>query len=107
MYTVNVSEPAETMVLCYEVDLDGDNSEWRKCVEDILARLREDHEILEISAQQYIEGEDFVELRYSIDGMPLELSCDFLLTSLFITTNDKLFTKLLLDKLGNQVGWTP
>ncbi len=111
MYKVSISEaetfPKETMHLWYEVDFDGDNLEYRKCVEDILVRLRKNHEILEVDVPDYLEGEDFVELKYSIDGVPLELSCDFLLESIYITTNDKALTESLRQKLGSQVGWAP
>jgi hypothetical protein len=109
MYKVFAREsktfPKQTFTLWYDVDFDGDNSEWRECVDDVVTRFRKDHEIEEIDVPTFEEGEDFVELKYSIDGKPLEFSCDFLLYSIFITTNDESLTNSLRDKLGSQVGW--
>ena len=109
MYKVCAREsesfPKETFTLWYDVDFDGSNHEWRKCVEDVVARLRNDNEILEIDVPEFKAGEDFVSLKYSINGNPIEFSCDFLLYSIFITTNNELLTNSLREELGSQVGW--
>jgi hypothetical protein len=109
MYKVFAREaesfPKDTFTLWYDVDLDGDNSEWRKCVSDVVARLQKYYEINEIDIPVFETGEDFVELKYSINGKFLTFSCDFLLFSIFITTNDESLTKTLCYKLGSEVGW--
>lgn len=109
MYKVFAREsetfPQETFTIWYDVDFDGDNSEWRVCVSDVLTRLSEAHVITEIEVPPFEEGEDFIELKYSIDGSPLEFSCDFLLYSIFVTTTGVLLTNSIRDELGRQVGW--
>jgi hypothetical protein len=97
--------PKETFTVFYEVDFDGENAEWRKCVKDIIDRLSVEYKITEVDVPEFFEGEDFVELKYSIDNESLEFSCDFLLYSIYITTSSIPITEKLRDTLGYQVGW--
>lgn len=95
----------ETFTIWYEVDFDGDNTEWRVCVKDIIERFSTNHSIVEVGVPKFLAGEDFVKLKYMIDNEPIEFSCDFLLYSIFVTTNKVSLTESLRDTLGNQVGW--
>jgi len=97
--------PKDTFTVWYCVDFDGENSEWRECVQDIISRLSNEHVIKEVNVPAFEKGEDFVSLEYSIDGKLLEFSCDFLLYSIFVKTSDASLANLLRDKLADQVGW--
>lgn len=97
--------PRQTFTIYYEVDLDGENTEWRVCVQDIVRKLRPNYNISEVDVPKYEGFEDFVELKYSINGKPLEFSCDFLLYSIYVTTDSIELTESLRDFIGDQVGW--
>lgn len=97
--------PKETFTIWYDVDSDGDNVEWRNCVKDIIERYSTSHSIRAVDVPDFLGGEDFVELKYTIDNEPLEFSCDFLLYSIFVTTSNAALTMKLRDELANQVGW--
>jgi len=109
MYKVYKREPEtfpkETFTIWYDVDFDGDNSEWRECVKDIIKRFSASHNIIPVDVPDFMELEDFVELKYTIDNESLEFSCDFLLYSIFVTTSRTELTMKLRDELASQVGW--
>lgn len=109
MYKVDKIEsenfPKETFRLLYEVDLDGNNSEWRVCVKDIIKHYSKFYKIEPVNVPEFMEEEDFVELIYTIDGERLEFSCDFLFSSIYVTTEIPELTLKLRDELVSKVGW--
>jgi len=109
MYKVTRREspkfPKNIFSIWYEVDFDGDNHEWRDCVDDILKRFRKSHTITPVNVPKFEPLEDFVELTYKIDNQDLVLSSDFLLYTIYVTTNSIELTQKLCIELGNQVGW--
>ncbi|MBQ0775928.1 MAG: hypothetical protein KBT87_14755 [Gammaproteobacteria bacterium] len=109
MYKVLKSEPEtfpkETFGIYYEVDIDGSNSEWRICAKDIIDKFSKSHTIQEVDVPPFYENEDFTELKYKLDGAELTLSCDFLLYSIYVTTDSEKLTKELRHELGSMAGW--
>lgn len=67
-----------TFIINYEVDLDGDNHEWRECISHILKILENYYHIEIISEPTFEPHEDFVELTYNLNGDKIIIGNDFL-----------------------------
>ena len=97
--------PKNTITLFYEVDFDGDNQEWRVCVENLISILSKDYLIKPINVPKFVAGEDFQELTYKINDQIVKLSCDFLLYSIYVETESIEFAGELKNEIAKEVGW--
>ena len=84
----------------------GDNQEWRECAIDVVARLREEWDVVEVSAPSFEPFEDFVELAYSIAGTRVTLHSDSILDTIWLSCEDAQLLGQLMRVLGKRVGWT-
>jgi hypothetical protein len=97
--------PKNTLTLWYDVDFDGDNSEWRTCAADVLQRLESQYLLTPVCVPAFKPHEDFVELKYLLGCDLITLSCDFTLYSIFIETPSEHMASSLAEYLAKQVGW--
>lgn len=73
-----------TFRITYDIDLDGDNHEWRECVAHILQVLKNSYQIEIISEPPFEPHEDFIELIYTLNGEKIIIGNDFLFYTIWI-----------------------
>jgi hypothetical protein len=96
--------PKTEFMLSYECDLDGNNHEWRLCVEDILSRLGRHYPIQVISEPAFEPNEDFQELRYSLGKGEVSFNSDFLLSTIWVTASSAQLAAEVREVLARELG---
>lgn len=92
--------------LYYELDMNGDNHEWRDCVSQFLdLALSLGSKVSPINVPPFDGHEDFIDLAYLIDNARVEFSSDSLLNLIEIKPVDSINFSKLWSQVGAKVGW--
>jgi len=91
-----------TFRINYDVDLGGDNHEWRECVTHILEVLKKYYHLEVISEPHFEPKEDFVDLTYTLNNSKIIIGNDFLFSMMWIEAETVEFSlkiqKILADE---------
>jgi hypothetical protein len=96
--------PKTEFMLSYECDLDGDNHEWRQCVEDMLSKLRRHYSVEPILVPAFVPKEDFLELHYSLGEGEISFSSDFLFSTIWVTASSEQLAAEVRQFLAKELG---
>lgn len=102
----SVHHDPDALWLLYEWGDSFTNSKWRPCVEHFVGEVaNQGHTVKGMPSPPFVEGEDFVEVAYLVDGVKTVFSSDHLLSLIVIASEDSSVLRGVWNHIGTKVGW--
>ena len=77
--------PLTEASLEYDWDMNGNNKEWRICVKDVIRHFQQSYTVELVDEPEFYDDEDFVDIRYKINGCEIVFSNDATLFGIWLS----------------------